>query len=133
MKRSLTMLFAMGFGLAAFFGLTVLTYVVAAAAEKFLFLGAGRLTNIVFLMLVFVMVLATLLTLAERKWSALMQNRIGPNRARFGFAPNSALGGIPHVAADALKMLFKEDFAPKSANPILFNLGPILAFAPVFV
>src|SRR5438067_10275229 len=44
--------------------------------------GAHHIVNIVILMLTFVMVIATLLTLAERKWSALMQNRIGPNRAR---------------------------------------------------
>ena len=72
--------------------------------------------NIVILMLVFVMVIATLLTLAERKWSAMMQDRIGPNRARIdlpGLA-TASLGGMPHVATDALKMLTKEDFVPKA-------------------
>jgi NADH-quinone oxidoreductase subunit H len=132
MPRFVSMLFAIAVILGVIFGLTAVTYAVAAGAEH-LFAGAGRLTNILFLMLVFVMVMATLLTLAERKWSALMQNRVGPNRARFFFAPNSALLGIPHVIADALKMLFKEDFAPATANKFLFNLGPILAFVPVFV
>ena len=37
--------------------------------------GLSSLTNIVVLMLVMVMVFATLLTLAERKWSAFMQDR----------------------------------------------------------
>jgi NADH-quinone oxidoreductase subunit H len=85
-------------------------------------------------MLVFVMVIATVLTLAERKWSAMIQDRIGPNRARIGlpFLRHNSLGGLPHVAADALKMLFKEDFIPRQANRFLFNLGPILAFGPVF-
>jgi len=132
MSRTLSMLFAIAVFIGVIFGLTAVTYAVAAGAEH-LFHGAGRLTNILFLMLVFVMILATLLTLAERKWSALMQNRIGPNRARFAFAPNSPMLGIPHVIADALKMLFKEDFAPANANKFLFNLGPILAFVPVFV
>jgi NADH-quinone oxidoreductase subunit H len=134
MSRFFTMMFAIGFILATFFGLTAIAYGLGGLAEG-LFEGGSKLTNILILMLVFVMVMASLLTLAERKWSALMQNRIGPNRARFDLPGlrNRALGGIPHFVADALKMLFKEDFAPASANLFLFNLGPILAFAPVFV
>jgi NADH-quinone oxidoreductase subunit H len=81
----------------------------------------------------FVMIIATVLTLAERKWSAMIQDRIGPNRARIGLPGirNNALGGLPHVISDSVKMLTKEDFRPKRADPVLFNLGPILAFAPV--
>lgn len=97
-------------------------------------LAASQLINIVVLLLLFVMIIATLLTLAERKWSAMMQDRLGPNRARIALPgiKNRALGGLPHVAADSLKMLFKEDFIPQGANKVLFTLGPILAFAPVF-
>src|SRR5947199_7722561 len=92
--------------------------------------------NIVALILVLVMVSATLLTMAERKWSALMQNRVGPNRARLPLPGLSErpLKGIPHILADVLKMLFKEDFIPEGAsrNKFLFNLAPLLAFAPAF-
>jgi len=79
------------------------------------------------------MIIATFLTLAERKWSAMIQDRIGPNRATINLPGlrNRPLGGVFHVATDALKMLFKEDFRPKVADALLFNLGPILAFAPV--
>src|SRR5581483_7610565 len=63
------------------------------------------IVNVILLQLLFVMILATLLTLAERKWSAAIQNRIGPNRASiFG----QTYGGVFHVVADALKMLTKE-------------------------
>jgi NADH-quinone oxidoreductase subunit H len=66
---------------------------------------------------------------AERKWAALIQNRIGANRIRvFG----SALGGIPFLVADALKMLTKEPMRPAAASKFLFNIAPILSFAPVF-
>ncbi|MFN0061144.1 MAG: complex I subunit 1/NuoH family protein [Myxococcaceae bacterium] len=89
----------------------------------------ARLVNIAIFMLVFVMVIATLLTVAERKWSALMQDRIGPNRAKIaGFQ----FVGLFHIAADAVKMIFKEDFRPQAANRFLFQLGPILSFAPAF-
>ena len=88
--------------------------------------------------LILVMITATLLTLADRKWSALMQDRVGPNRARFSIIPwlrDKPLKGIPHILADILKMLFKEDFIPEGAVPDkwLFNLAPLLAFAPAFM
>src|SRR5689334_23134959 len=127
-------LVGIGIIIGGLFAVAFAGYGLAYLAESHLFAGAGRLTNFLILMLVFVMVIATLLTLAERKWSAMMQDRVGPNRARINLPllRNRALGGIPHIASDAVKMLFKENFVPKTANRVLFNLGPILAFAPVF-
>lgn len=74
--------------------------------------------------------LAGLLTWAERKQSALMQDRIGANRA-------DILGirilGLFHPIADGLKMLTKEDFVPAKANRPLHTLAPWLAvFSPLF-
>ncbi|MFZ5472011.1 MAG: complex I subunit 1/NuoH family protein [Myxococcota bacterium] len=131
--RALTVVLAVGFILSLIFGAMAGAYALAAAVHG-LFPGASALVLLVVLMLVFVMVIATLLTLAERKWSAMMQDRIGPNRARIALPgiANRSLAGLPHVAADSLKMLFKEDFIPAAANRFLFNLAPILAFAPVF-
>ncbi|MGZ6126269.1 MAG: complex I subunit 1/NuoH family protein [Myxococcales bacterium] len=96
------------------------------------------LGTILTLVLILVMITATLLTMADRKWSALMQDRVGPNRARFSIIPglkNMPLKGIPHIVADVLKMLFKEDFIPEGAvaNKWIFNLAPLLAFAPAFM
>src|SRR5262244_1993469 len=129
MPRALVIVGAMVFILFAIAGLMAAVYALAALLPS-----AGRLPQIVVLMLVFVMVTATLLTIAERKWSAMIQDRIGPNRARIGLPllRDRSFGGVPHVAADALKMLFKEDFVPRRANSFLFNLAPILAFGPVF-
>src|SRR6185503_18375572 len=83
-----------------------------------------------FVVLVFVMPLASLLTWAERRQSAMMQDRLGPNRANIG---PFRLWGITHFLADALKMMFKEDFVPAKAHKALFTLAPILALAPALI
>ena len=133
MGRPLMVCFAIAFIVALIVALMAAAYGVAYLAEGW-FEGGARLSNILFLMLLFVMVIATLLTVAERKWSAMIQDRIGPNRARIAlpFLRDRALGGLPHLPADVLKMLFKEDFKPAGADRLLFNLAPILAFAPSF-
>jgi NADH-quinone oxidoreductase subunit H len=91
---------------------------------------APAIVRIAFIQLFFVMIVATLLTMAERKWSAAMQDRIGPNRA--GRVFGMSFGGIPHIAADAIKMIFKEDIVPARSMRVLYHLAPVLNFAPIF-
>jgi NADH-quinone oxidoreductase subunit H len=106
-----------------------------AAAEGFARLGwppfyGATIAAVVFIMLVVQMITASALTIGERKWSAMIQNRVGPNRIRvFG----SSLGGMPFLIADALKMLTKENIRPSQRSALLFDLAPMLAFAPAFV
>lgn len=76
-------------------------------------------------------------SLAERKISAWIQNRPGPNRALpIWFAWVPVLGpalqrvGAFHLMADGLKMLFKEDALPGHVNKVYFVLAPILAMIP---
>jgi NADH-quinone oxidoreductase subunit H len=135
--RALTTLAAILVIIGALFGSTAATYLIGGLLEsKFgeMIPGIHHLVNIGFLMLTVVMVIATLLTLAERKWSAMMQDRIGPNRARINFPilKNFSMAGIPHIVTDVFKMLTKEAFRPAGASKFLFNLAPILAFAPAF-
>jgi len=71
-----------------------------------------------------VLSLAGLLTWVERKQSAMMQDRIGANRAKiFGLR----LFGLFHILADAIKMLTKENFVPKSADKVLYQLAPVVS------
>ncbi len=73
------------------------------------------------ILIVFVMTLgiAAYSTLAERKVSAFLQDRIGPNRA--------GIFGLLQPLADAGKMFFKEEFIPANSSKFLFILGPSLA------
>ncbi len=72
--------------------------------------------------------LAALLTWVERRGSAMLQDRIGPNRAAlFG---RWRLLGFPQIVADGIKAFLKEDLVPPHANRVLFWLAPILAFIP---
>jgi len=60
----------------------------------------------------------------ERKQSAVMQDRIGANRADiFGIT----ILGLFHPIADAIKLLTKEDFVPKMARRPLHGLAPIIS------
>ncbi|MBI4430360.1 MAG: NADH-quinone oxidoreductase subunit H [Candidatus Omnitrophica bacterium] len=68
--------------------------------------------------------LAALHTWLERKQSAVMQDRIGANRAHIG--PFRLLG-LFHPLADAIKMFFKEDFVPPSGHRVLHTLAPFLS------
>jgi len=73
---------------------------------------------------------APVLTWVERKQSAIMQDRIGANRADImGF---TALG-LFHAIADAIKMFTKEDFIPQGANRFLHTLSPIIAVIPAIL
>ncbi|MEX2148244.1 MAG: complex I subunit 1 family protein [Candidatus Rokuibacteriota bacterium] len=78
----------------------------------------------VLFVMMFVLNLGGLLTWVERKQSAIMQDRIGANRASiYGFR----IMGLFHPLADAIKMLTKEDFLPARADRFLFKLAPFVS------
>ncbi|MDH4132179.1 MAG: NADH-quinone oxidoreductase subunit NuoH, partial [Gemmatimonadota bacterium] len=82
------------------------------------------LVSVVKLLVVFTVTLVgvALLTLMERKVSAWMQYRLGPNRVGFG--------GLLQPAADGLKNIIKEETLPGTASGPLFMLAPAMAFIP---
>jgi NADH-quinone oxidoreductase subunit H len=67
----------------------------------------------------------------ERKVSALIQDRIGANRASiFGFA---GLGLVNTLVADPIKFLLKEDVVPAGTDRLFHFLAPMLSLIPVLV
>jgi len=64
----------------------------------------------------------------ERKVSAIIQDRIGANRASiFGFAGH---GLINTLVADPVKFLLKEDVRPAGADRLLHTIAPVMAVMP---
>jgi NADH-quinone oxidoreductase subunit H len=82
--------------------------------------------------------LVALSSLAERKVSAFIQDRIGPNRVGI---PMTLLGakkdipffGLVQPLADGLKFILKEDFTPKHVRKFYFWLAPALVLVPALL
>lgn len=61
----------------------------------------------------------------ERRGSALLQDRLGPNRV-------GPLGLLQNIA-DGLKNFIKEEVMPDGADKVIFQLAPLLSFIPAFL
>jgi NADH-quinone oxidoreductase subunit H len=83
-----------------------------------------------FIILVIVAGLAPIITWIERKQSALMQDRIGANRADIG---GITVLGLLHPVADVLKLMTKEDVVPQGANRMMHMLAPLIAALPAII
>lgn len=83
--------------------------------------------NIVKMLIIFLMMVQAvpILVWLERRGSAFIQNRFGPNRV----GPL----GLMQLLADAVKFLFKEEFMPKKAIAALYYAAPVVALLPATV
>lgn len=88
------------------------------------------MVKILFILTITVGFFAPVLTWVERKQSAMMQDRVGANRADImGFT----VLGLFHIISDAIKMFTKEDFVPQGANKVLHALSPMIALVPAIL
>jgi NADH-quinone oxidoreductase subunit H len=101
------------------------------------FLMAASVAKTLFLIFLVVLPLVSYTVYAERRVSALIQDRLGPNRTGFptsllGFKKDLQLflGGLGQPIADAVKFLLKEDFTPGHVNKVYFWMAPVLAMVP---
>jgi NADH-quinone oxidoreductase subunit H len=89
--------------------------------------NAYLVAAVVKVLVVFLVVLVTvaMLTLLERKVSAWMQDRLGPNRV--------GPGGLGQPIADGLKNILKEETNPAESHRVFFTLAPMLSITPAMV
>ena len=79
-------------------------------------------------------------TYAERKISAYIQDRIGPNRTGFdlglpflSFLKGRKLVGLGQPLADGIKFMLKEDYTPGKVDKVLFTLAPGIVVIPALI
>src|SRR5579862_902279 len=105
------------------------------------FLSWTSLLKTVFLIFCVVLPMVSYTVYAERRVSALIQDRLGPNRTGFPLSLipglkkdwSPFLGGLGQPVADAVKFLLKEDFVPADVNKLYFWIAPTLAMMPAIV
>jgi len=93
------------------------------------------LAKIVGLIFIIILPMVSYTVYAERRVSAMIQDRLGPNRVGIpmtllGFSKDIPFFGLLQPIADAVKLLLKEDFTPAHVNKLYFWLAPACAMAP---
>ncbi|MDE0836578.1 MAG: NADH-quinone oxidoreductase subunit H [Akkermansiaceae bacterium] len=74
----------------------------------------------------------------ERRFSAIIQDRVGPNRVGipltlFGAKKDFHLFGLVQPIADGLKLFLKEDFTPDHVRKAFYWLAPVLTVVPALI
>ena len=97
----------------------------------------------IFVLINVILGLVSYTVMAERKISAAIQDRIGPNRTGMPLGGVNILGiftmptwklwGLGQPLADALKFMLKEEFTPAHVNKFYFWLAPAMAMVPALL
>lgn len=77
------------------------------------------------IIVVYILLMVLMFIWFERRSMAIMQSRLGPNRA--------GPFGLFQSAADSLKVMIKEDIIPSRADKVVHWLAPVVAFVPVMM
>ena len=86
--------------------------------------------KVAFILFVVVGAFTPIITWVERKQSAVMQDRIGANRADVA---GLTIIGLFHPIADALKLMIKEDVVPHGANRVMHLVAPMVGALPAII
>src|ERR1700738_5519874 len=102
---------------------------------QLLILVLVSLIKTVGLIFVIILPMVSYTVYAERRVSAMIQDRLGPNRVGipltlFGFQKDIPFFGLAQPIADAMKLLLKEDFTPNHVNKFYYWLAPAFAVGP---
>ena len=97
----------------------------------------------IFILVNIILGLVSYTVMAERRISAAIQDRIGPNRVGIPLGGVNILGlftmpkwnwwGLGQPLADALKFMLKEEFTPAHVNKLYFWMAPAMAMVPALL
>jgi NADH-quinone oxidoreductase subunit H len=97
----------------------------------------------IFIVVNVILGLVSYTVMAERRISAAIQDRIGPNRVGVPLGGVNILGwftipkwtwwGLGQPLADALKFMLKEEFTPDGVNKLYFWMAPAMAMVPALL
>lgn len=96
------------------------------------------ITKVVFFTFLVVLPLVPLSVYFERRFSAIIQDRVGPNRVGipltlFGAKKDFHFFGLIQPIADGLKLFLKEDFTPNHVRKAFYWLAPALTVVPALI
>ncbi len=96
------------------------------------------ITKIVILTFMVVLPLVPVSVYFERRFSAVIQDRVGPNRVGIpltllGFKKDFHLFGLIQPIADGLKLFLKEDFTPAHVRKAFYWMAPALTVVPALI
>jgi NADH-quinone oxidoreductase subunit H len=96
------------------------------------------ITKIVVLTFMVVLPLVPVSVYFERRFSAIIQDRVGPNRVGIpltllGFKKDFHLFGLVQPIADGLKLFLKEDFTPDHVRKAFYWMAPALTVVPALI
>jgi NADH-quinone oxidoreductase subunit H len=96
------------------------------------------ITKIVILTFLVVLPLVPLSVYFERRFSAMIQDRVGPNRVGIpltllGFKKDFHFFGLIQPVADGLKLFLKEDFTPAHVRKVFYWMAPALTVVPALI
>ena len=89
---------------------------------SFIIISLLKIVGILFLV---ILPMVSYSVYAERRVSAFIQDRLGPNRV--------GPAGLFQPVADTFKLLLKEDFTPRNVNTFYYWLAPALAMMPAII